>query len=291
MHEALVMWHDALSPEVEVEYLGGMRRLAAQLEGRCFSKWSLFAGTGLSSRFMMVLSEVLFHRYGLVLKCDNSLYCENHEDKQEFIRQQHQPRVLVDNVASLAHDVVKNIASSSSSAERELLPFVVGMDAGIPCTSRTPLSSNASANLNCVQEEREATGLGWKAVNETIQKHWPAVISLECVKQLGLRSGDDMSDSDHILQCLRSLGYWAHSDVLEALDFGAPGPRERLYRGALADVVGDNNVISMFFNKMLMGFKAPLMWSVEDMLTMSVEARAEVAEAIGVPLNKEFEQI
>ena len=236
----------------------------------------------------MALSDVLFHRYGLVLECDNSLYCENHEGKQEFIRQQHQPRVLVDNVALLAHDVVKNIASSSSSAEQELLPFVVGMDAGIPCTSRTPLSSKSSSNLNCVQEQREATGLGWKAVHDTIQKHWPTVIGLECVKQLGQKSGDDTSDADYILQCLRSLGYWAHSDVLEALDFGAPGPRERLYWGALRDVVGGHNVISMFFNKILMGFKASVMWSAEDMFTMSVEARAEVAEAIGVPLNKEF---
>ena len=253
-----------------------------------FSKWSLFAGTGLSSRFMTALCDVLDHRYGLNIKCENSLYCEIHEGKQEFIRQQHQPHILVENAALLAQDAVKNIASSSSSVEEQLLPFVVGMDAGIPCSSRTSLSSKSSQNKNCVQEERDATGLGWKAVNEAIQKHWPAVLAMECVKQLGQQAGNDISDAEYIVQCLRSHGYWAHSDIIQASEFGAPGPRERLYWGALLDVEGDHNDISMFFNKIPMGFKAPTMWPAEDMFTMSVEARADVAEAIGVPLNRMF---
>ena len=148
-----------------------------------------------------------------------------------------------------------------------------------------PLSSKRSSNVNCVQQEREATGEGFKVVYECVAKHWPQILSLECVKQLNQKTDDqDMSDTSYILQKLRAAGYWAHADVLVAEDFGAPGPRERTYWAGLLGLAGNPDHITESFNKVLASLKVgPVFDVVEDFLTMDEQERSAVAAALHIP--------
>eukprot|EP00974_Lingulodinium_polyedra_P102356 9911840-Lingulodinium_polyedra.AAC.1 len=95
------------------------------------------------------------------------------------------------------------------------------MDAGVPCTSRTPLSSKSAVNINCVQAEKEATGLGFKGVKHAIARHVPQMIIMECVTQLASKSEGGKSDAEHVCDVLRGMGYWCHTDALLASEFGA----------------------------------------------------------------------
>eukprot|EP00974_Lingulodinium_polyedra_P037230 3571722-Lingulodinium_polyedra.AAC.1 len=71
------------------------------------------------------------------------------------------------------------------------------MDAGVPCTSRTPLSSNSVVTINCVQAENEATGLGFKGVKNAVARHVPQMIIMEGATQLASKSEGGKSDAEH----------------------------------------------------------------------------------------------
>eukprot|EP00974_Lingulodinium_polyedra_P028379 2737369-Lingulodinium_polyedra.AAC.1 len=56
------------------------------------------------------MSIVFRNRYGVSLKFEGKLYCEINPKKQEWLRQQLQPDVLVADVHSLAAESAKNIS-------------------------------------------------------------------------------------------------------------------------------------------------------------------------------------
>ena len=240
-----------MSAEMQIKFVGAMRRTEALLPAQGFSKWSLFAGTGISTRVTQALASVLLNKYNMVFSFHDSLYCEIAPAKQKFILQQHDPKVLVQDVNLLDADSAPNVINKQS----QLLPFCFALDAGIPCTSRTPLSSKSSANMNCVQDEREATGLGFSATKKCIQRHWPTIVSMECVTQLGAKGLDKPSDADWMCDSLREIGYWSDRRILQARDYGSYAPRERLYWAALLGIEGKQDEVSHFFNNMLTSMK------------------------------------
>ena len=101
------------------------------------------------------------------------------------------------------------------------------------CKSATPLSSNHTANENCVAEGRSATGKSFEECLAIIDNHWPAALTLECVKELAWETADeeaeDRSDASYMASQLETRGYWIFIIDAEALDLGAPVRRRRLY--------------------------------------------------------------
>lgn len=267
----------------EVDYCLSLRRLCSVSPD--ISKWSLFGGTCISSKFIEALVDVWANRYGLHFNYRSSVVAECMPEKQDFIRHQVKPYILVSDVAQLNADVATNLMTGSQS----LLPYCMLMDGGVPCTSRTPLSSKSSQNANCVQMEQEATGRGFRDLCAAVAKHWPVAIVLECVVQLSQKVGSQQSDAEWMCQKLRSMGYWCHTDSVQASEWGAPGPRERQYWCALRTVGGNHQDISHYFNTVLTSFKQPCpMWPLESYFTLDDTKRAEEADKVGLTLHNAF---
>ncbi|MDA8583005.1 hypothetical protein N9L68_02205 [bacterium] len=215
------------------------------------------------------------------------LYCEKNVDKQAFLTTQLQPSVMVTELSELDSDTAANTVNGNPA---ELLPPCWGADAGIPCVSRTPLSRAFSGNVNCVQQERETTGVAFKVLNAVISRHGPAVLSFECVKQLAQRVGEEPSDSDYILKELRDAGYWAHADELDAREFLSPVPRHRLWWGALKPLKGSHEEIRHFFHRILTAFKSSALIGLDlsHFITLDHDKRESEARAMGIPLQSDF---
>ena len=284
LQKSVSMWFEAMSPAIETEVVHALRRLVQIIPDQVINKWSLFAGTGLSSKVCHALSAVLINKYGIRIDFSDSLFCERDTHKQIFLKEQLEPEFLVSEVAQLISDSAANVSLDGRS---EMLPPCFMLDAGFPCTSRTPLSSKSSSNKDCVQNESEATGLGFKHLRQTICKHWPRLLGLECVVQLASRSDAPgaISDAQWICQVLSKEGYWMHTDGLQSTEFGSPHPRERQYWGGLKDVEGSDAEITMFFNKVLLAFKTGCTWDILHFLTFSDEQRQLEADAVQIPLN------
>lgn len=288
MERMIVKWHESLSVDVEIMYVYALQRLFTMAPDGSLAKWSLFAGTGLSSKVCHALASVWLNKYGVAVECDDILYCELSKTKRQFLRVQHKPRWLVADAMELSSDRAKNIATGDDAERADLLPWCYMLDAGIPCTSRTPLSSKSAGNLNCVQDEKEATGLGFKATRAVIEKHWPQVISLECVTQLGQKGSgaDKPSDAEFICESLRSMGYWSHKDILQAQHWGAPNPRERLYWAAILNPEGRHDEVTAFFNTILTGLKPRSVEDISNFITLDDAAREGQADKLRLRTHK-----
>lgn len=119
MQRVVASWHEALGTDIEIQYAHALQRLATLLpEGR-LPKWSLFAGTGLSSKICKALEAVWRNKYGVAITVDDALYCELNKAKQEFLREQHEPRFLVADANELAMDSAKNISIDEHGHEEQ----------------------------------------------------------------------------------------------------------------------------------------------------------------------------
>eukprot|EP00959_Pyramimonas_sp_CCMP1952_P144577 3025972-Pyramimonas_sp.AAC.1 len=91
----------------------------------------------------------------------------------------------VDHLSSrLADDVI--------SKSKVRVPRVDVFVAGFSCTSRTPCSSRASSNRNCVQhqDDNAETSFTFTRCFRYISKATPSWVVLECVKELTHISDD-----------------------------------------------------------------------------------------------------
>ena len=154
MHERLTIWHDSLSPSVEVQYVHGLQQLAAQSP---LNGWSLCAGTGLTHLFLNAYSHFLKDRYNVLIEFNGALYCEHDPGKQAWLCSQ-MPElhsgdaILVSKLNELAADAVMDarVDVKDPAAKPRLLPRAFVLDIGVPCVSRTPLNCNAAKNIGCV---------------------------------------------------------------------------------------------------------------------------------------------
>jgi hypothetical protein len=145
-----------MPPDLQLEYYNAIRHL------EMFSpidRWSLFAGCGVNDLFYASLTRIWKRSYSIDVTFPCVLKAERHVDKQEFLKSQHHFGFLVADVKDLASHAAVNLLASTT--ERVLLPYARMTDGGFPCVSRTPLSTKRQSNVNCVQEQREATGDGF----------------------------------------------------------------------------------------------------------------------------------
>ena len=166
----------------------------------------------------------------------------NSQKKQIFLRHQFgkDSFILANDVADLLEDQIYDTNAKSMV----LMPYFNHLAAGIPCTSRTPLSSKASQNLNCVQNGTAATGTASGNVLNLCEKYLPNEAACECVTNLQQRANpSDMSDAEFITSKFIALGYWAMHMILSAAANGAPFPRERLWWVALRSQQSRNMLV------------------------------------------------
>jgi hypothetical protein len=294
LDKMLDRWHANVStkPELNIEYVTALRRLQCFCGSGSLPNWSLCAGSGVTTHFHRALVRSYKRHFDIDIGIPTVLYCENKPSKQAHLIKEFAPAMLVSNLSELDADAAIN--QVATSAAPQLLPHSFSLDGGIPCTSRTPLSSRSKANVNCVQESKAATGMGCAQIGRAITCHQPYKVSLECVVQLDAKAGgSEISDSEFIERdILRKKGYWTHSQQLNAPDFGAPYPRLRRYWGGLLGLqaVG-NDTITSFFNRVLTAFKVELGFlTMHDFLTIDDAQREREARAIGIPMHCDFDK-
>ena len=158
VEDMICHWLDNFGNDMEVQFVRAIRRYADVLHSKTCSRWSLFAGSGLATRFYTSVQNVWKGLYGIEVVFAGAFYAEKDPKKQTHLCQQFQPSFLVADAGGLSGHVAPNL---QDDGVQKLLPVCFQLDAGFPCTSRTPQSSARSRNLNCVQQERSATGQGW----------------------------------------------------------------------------------------------------------------------------------
>ena len=281
MESVICVWLDGLGAgsALDIEFAACMRRFADLTSGK-LERWALFAGSGVATYFYNALNKVLQGCYNVSLKSHTVLYCEKDPAKISHLQTQFGPRCVVQDVSELTAHTAFNISSNKP----ELLPYVFLLDGGFPCTSRTPLSSKRKGNLNCVQEERGATGVGFKEIKCVIQKHTPEIIILECVKELTQKDEDEsVSDSEFIVSQLEEMGYWVHTDILDAKRYGSYVSRVRSYWVGIL-IRGDKNAITHFFNKILVSFGRPPCAPLSCFFQLNNHIRQENTEGVRLPM-------
>ena len=283
MEILICRWRESLPPELEVDYLESLRNLQHKSP---IERWGLFAGCSVASKFYEGLSSVLRKSANINIAFHTRLLAEKAPDKQQFLMSQHAPPFLVGDTKDLAGEKAVNVASNDADAE--LLPFCLAADGGIPCVSRTPLSCQRTKNLGCVGDGRGATGVGFADVKNFVKTHNPEQIMLECVTQLGQVPEDGQSDTAYMLSELRTLGYWAHTAHLDAVEYGSYPNRARQYWSALSGLEGSDNDIAHFFTRLLNAFKLRDSFPPSYYITSDDDTRKEESSRLGLRTYSEF---
>ena len=124
---------------------------------------------------------------------------------------------------------------------------------------------------------------------DTVRKQNPLMVNFECMSQLQQSIEGSQSDPECIIQNLENAGCWAQAEVIHAEEFGAPGPRARLYWVGLSGLQGDAAKIKHLFNSVLVGCKQSRSFQVMgDLLTASDELRRLQAASIKQPVFEQY---
>ena len=179
-------------------------------------------------------------------------------------------------------------ANEKNSGQRVLLPACGFLDGGVPCISRTPLNSQSSRNIDCVQHQSSDTGVAFEAFRKVSLRHNPRMIVAECVTGLFQRSAPNKrNDSEYIVETLKTQGYWATGTQLQAEEFGSWVPRHRGYWGALL-VQGDHDNMNKYFYNLLNSFKTTDAFVADDFIDFTEAQRQATSQRTGVPLLARF---
>ena len=208
--------------------------------------------------------------------------------KREFLIAQHSPSMLLRDNSELG----KGRALNEISCRMELIPHFDVLGQGVVCKSATPLSSCRKANENCVASGEAATGRSFQECLAIVDEHNPFAFALECVKELARETADeqavDKSDAEHMGRKLEERGYWVLIVEMEALDWGAPVRRRRLWWVGLRYIVGFTKEMIVpaktFYTKMLNSFRCPQALLPGDCMQRSTSDRIAFADAHGLPV-------
>jgi site-specific DNA-cytosine methylase len=213
-------------------------------------------GSDVARKAIEKLAHVWKTRYGIDIGFDFVLSCERNALKREFHSSQFPESFMVKDMKELARDTAFDVTSK----EERLLPFFFGLDTGFPCVSRTPQSSKAKDNVNCVQERRSETGIAFGYVEDMIQKHTPVMTLLECVSGLDqLTVNQESSDAAWMVKRFQEKGSCCWFELADAELYGSPAPRERLYWGILNELMDgvDHQEVVYHFLTLFRAFQIP----------------------------------
>ena len=165
------------------------------------------------------------------------------------------------------------------------------MDGGVPCTSRTPLSSKMKGNLNCVQQCREETGLGFEMMRKAVAVHRPRMVSMECVVQLmEVGGGSSRSDAQYIEDSMKDLKTWAYHQKMNSHDYAGEVDRVRCWWAACAGVHPNQyQLATSWFTRLLALFKMTgANMSIDQHMDQTEDERVESSSRLNIPLFSSF---
>ena len=196
-----------MEPGMELEFVAGVRRYASLPAAADLNSFSAYAGTDFKQHVDDALSYVWHIRYGVKITFKTAVRSEIKPSKQKFLQQQFgKDFLLCSDTKDMLGDSIVDLNSGAATNPS----WVHSMHGGFPCTSRTPLSSKARDNVDCVQRDTAATGVGANTLLRIVDKWAPEEVIIECVVTLKQKTGKaTMSDADFITQSLQKLGYWA----------------------------------------------------------------------------------
>ena len=285
LQKSLWRMHEEMSPEVEMEFVQGLRAVAEACAGSGgqVERASGCSGCSIASKVRQMLEAIWESRYGIVLKYVDVVAAELNEDKRRFIMKQHRLPFIAKDV----QDLTKSVCRNTVTGEDELVPFFRALDTGIPCVSRSPANCHASQNVGCVQEGRSETGIAFQSVLQVWDACKPEETMIECVVGLASKDAKDPnkpSDAEWMVEEFKQRQCWATVQQSNAIEFGSPVPRERLYWGILKGVKPEfHDAVGQHFTRVLNACKGQAPTSMMDIVTLDQEQRGREAAAIGAP--------
>ena len=149
VEQAISDMAENLPPAMELEYVAALRRYAALSNGP-EPRASVCSGCGMQHKIDEDLLRFWEARYGIQMKWSTGLQCEIKPSNKKILRQEFpEVPIVVSDLFTLSNDTVQN----EVSGEEVLVPRMKSIGIGYPCVSRTPLSSQAKANLDCFKKQ------------------------------------------------------------------------------------------------------------------------------------------
>lgn len=278
------MWHQHMHPTAFVQWRAGLQAFIDK-HGTTVTYGTACSGSEIFTHVQRAVSSTWASIFGMSVSFKNTFCCEQNTDKQQFIKTQH-PEVpmMIATLADLAGDMALNLLSN----EEELIPWVMLFVCGFPCTSRTPLSSQAKLHKHCCQSESGATGSGLAQIKDYIRKNMPLIVILENIPALLETDGDGtMSDAVFIVKQFSELGYASTYFRFDCEEWGSIARRDRLYfvfllnHSSIAphgDV--DFSVARDLLNSMKIGPMEP-----DSFLSLDCSKDMATLQSIGMPPN------
>ena len=127
--------------------------------------------------------------------------------------------------------------------------------------SRSSFNANAPQNLNCVPKVAEKTGKAYALCGNIVGLSQVKNLWLENLSSLGQKdksTDDSQSDTEYIVDQLKSKGVCMWSCASNANEFGSLVPRLRTYWFVChLEDKGNNNVAIQFVIRLFTAFKLP----------------------------------
>ena len=320
--QIFAIMHDAMPATVKCQYIFALQRLVTLRHGP-INWWGLFAGTCVGGHFREIMTQGWEAVCGVHIDMPTVLVAEKDPAKQTFITDQHSMPIVAPSVENLQGTYCKNIrpphdgqirrdpapvveppCANNRTASEATVPgrtrerpdlmhqvFVAppgGLDAGIPCISRTSLNANCSKNVNCVQQKTEATGIGFENTRLTCVAHSPEIVGLECVDKLFQQTDGGISDAEYMVKKMEEAGYWAQARIRDSRDCVSWVPRIRGWWGALRNLQGDREAITQWFDTVLRAFKSTKTLPPTAYVEINNDKRKRIAAELGIESHSDL---
>ena len=290
---------ESLHPKIQVPVLTSVQQALANLnkieheDGSCHYEWlvgSLFTGSETDMLVMHYQCAMYERMLGIKMEARCVYQVERDDDKRQHLLAHTSALHTFDDVSKLVSQQRLHCFRQDVDV---VLPWVHTLVAGFPCTTRAKTSRTSHESKGCVQRSEGATGEGFLHVKHLISKTKPLLVVLENVIGLLETPGDSedesLSDADYICTELRKIGYGCSWFRFNAVEFGSPCVRDRIYLiGCLG--ISDTKPISNMGHDILRGMKVepfPISRFIEADVKKVEQITAMLQQPHSVPKGKQ----
>ena len=275
---------DQLPPELEVQFVAALRSAEQHSLDCKLATAAGFAGCHVAHICKEKIHKVWQKRYGIAIQQEDVAIAEKMDWKRNFLCFQ------FDDVGFVARDVADLTQHSPFNAKigkESLMPWFCDFEGGFTCVSRSSFNSNAPQNLNCVQKGTEKTGKAYALCDNIADLPQVKKLLLENLSALGQKdksTDGSQSDTEYIVDQLKSKGFCAWACTSNANEFGSPVPRIRTYWLACRlEDKGNNDAAIQFAISLSTAFKLPHSTDASSFITKDDWARQAEADKLGFP--------
>ena len=273
-----------LPAELEVQFVAGLRSAMECILDCKLATASGFAGCHVAHICKEKIHKVWQKRYGIAIQQEDVVLAEKVDWKRNFLCFQFDD---VGFVASDVADLTKHSPFNAKIGQESLMPWFCDFEGGFTCVSRSSFNSNAPQNLNCAQTGTEKTGQAYALCDNIAGLSQVKKLLLENLSALGQKdkSTDDcQSDTEYIVDQLKSKGFCAWACASNANEFGSPVPRLRTYWLAChLEDKGNNDAAIHFAISLFAAFKLPHRTDASSFITKDDYTRQAEADKLGFP--------